>query len=158
MPEYFECQAKYLKQMDNGLIKAAKTLLLVDALSHTEAETKTINELWDNRDLVVATVKRSNIAEVVEHGDSDLWFKCKITYSAQDEDSEKEKKITLYILVNAADVTEAKERAEKHLDSMLVPFQVPKVEETKFSGIVHHLASETRVGPTKPMTKKNSID
>jgi len=115
MSQYFEVQAKHLQRQDNGLIKVVKTLLLIDAMSFTEAEARITEELAQSRDLAVTTIKRSNISEIVEVGDSDLWFKVKVTYVAASEDSEKEKKITLYLLVNAFDVTEAKERTEEHL-------------------------------------------
>ena len=90
MPQYFEVQAKHLQ--DNGLIKAAKTLLLIDALSFTEAEARITQELSDSRELMVATIKRSNISEIVEVGDSDLWFKVKVTYSTADDESDKDRK------------------------------------------------------------------
>ena len=148
MPQYFEVQAKHLQ--DNGLIKAAKTLLLIDALSFTEAEARITQELSDSRELMVATIKRSNISEIVEVGDSDLWFKVKVTYSTADDESDKEKKITLYLLVNAFDVTEAKERAEEHLSEMVVPFEVPSVVETKFVGVLHYDPAKPRERVTAP--------
>jgi len=151
MSAYFEVQAKHLQQQDNGLIKSVKTLLLIDALSFTEAEARITEELsFGSRDLVVTTIKRSNISEIVEVGDSDLWFKVKVTYTTAEEDSEKEKKITLYLLVNAFDVTEAKERTEEHLSEMLVPFEVPSVVETKFAGVLHHDPAKPRERVTAP--------
>lgn len=150
MSQYFEVQAKHLQQQDNGLIKVVKTLLLIDALSFTEAEARITEELAQSRELVVTTIKRSNIAEVVEVGDSDLWFKVKVTYTTADEDSDKEKKVSLYLLVNAFDVTEAKERTEEHLKEMLVPFEVPSVVETKFVGVLHHDPIKPRERVTTP--------
>jgi len=150
MSAYFEVQAKHLQQQDNGLIKAVKTLLLIDALSFTEAEARITEELAQSRELVVTTIKRSNIAEVVEVGDSDLWFKVKVTYTTADEDSDKEKKVSLYLLVNAFDVTEAKERTEEHLKEMLVPFEVPSVVETKFAGVLHYDIAKPRERVTAP--------
>jgi len=150
MSQYFEVQAKHLQQQDNGLIKAVKTLLLIDAMSFTEAEARITEELAQSRNLAVTTIKRSNISEIVEVGDSDLWFKVKVTYVAASEDSEKEKKITLYLLVNAFDVTEAKERTEEHLKEMLVPFEVPSVVETKFAGVLHYDPAKPRERVTTP--------
>jgi len=47
-----------------------------------------------------------------------------------DEATEKEKKVTTYFLVNANDAKEAYERTEEHLKEMLVPFTIPKIEES----------------------------
>ena len=153
MSTWFEVQAKHLQVQENGLVKSVKTLMLIDALSFIEAEARIIGEFGasqGSRELVVSTIKRSNIAEVVEVGDSELWFKVKVTYSAVDEDSDKEKKVTLYLLVNAFDVTEAKERTEDHLKEMLVPFEVPSVVETKFAGILHYNPDNARERPSLP--------
>jgi hypothetical protein len=141
MAEWFQTRVKFLKQQDNGLIKAVTEQYLVDALSFTEAEARIQQEVQEGmREVTLVSVARSNIKEVVVYGDTDMWFKVKVTYSAQDEESEKEKKITLYLLVNANDVQEAYERTQEHLKEMLVPFQIPKVEESPIREVYEHVA------------------
>ena len=139
MPEYFETKSRFLQQQDNGLIKAVTEIHLVDALSFTEAEARIGTELAGCRDLVLVTCKRSKVAEVVERHDGGLWFRVKVTYTTQDEDSDKEKKITLELLVEADDAQEAYEYTQEHLKDMLVPFEIPKVEETKIVSVLHHI-------------------
>jgi hypothetical protein len=130
MSEWFQAKVKFAKQLDNGLIKQSTELYLIDAVSFTDAETRAFKEAGDNRDVQAVSIARSPIKEVAFYGDTDLWFKCKVTYSILDDDTEKEKKVTTHFLVNAADVKEAYERTEEHLSTMLVPFQIPKVEES----------------------------
>ena len=156
MPEYFETKSRFLQQQDNGLIKAVTEIHLVDALSFTEAEARIGTELAGCRDLVLVTCKRSNIAEVVEHGGYDLWFKVKITYTATIEDSEKEKKIVLYLLVEAATVVMAEERARYHLKDMLVPFEIPKVEETKICSVFHHVGGRAQIAASAKAENPNA--
>lgn len=131
MAEWFESKVSYLRQMDNGLIKKVTEQYLVDSCSFTECEARVIAEQGEGiREVTVAAIKRSNIKEVVFYGDTDQWFKVKVQYSVVDEDTEKEKKVTTYLLVNANDAKEAYERTEEHLKEMLVPFSIPKVEES----------------------------
>lgn len=131
MPEWFQTKVKFLKQMDNGLVKAVTEQYIVDAMSFTEAEARITMEVADNqREVTMMSIAKSNIREVVFYGDTELWHKAKVTYIVADEESEKEKKVTTYLLVNAENVHEAYERVQEHLKEMLVPFRVPKIEES----------------------------
>lgn len=132
MPEWFQTKVKFLRQMDNGLIKRVAEQYLVDAVSFTEAEARIMMEVADNqREITMVSITKSNIREVVFYGDTDLWYKAKVTYVVADEETEKEKKVTTYLLVNAGDVRETYDRVQEHLKEMLVPFQIPKIEETQ---------------------------
>ncbi|MFM2377317.1 MAG: hypothetical protein RLZZ165_2414 [Bacteroidota bacterium] len=131
MSEWFQAKVKFLRQMDNGLVKQMTEQYLVDAMSFTETEARVMQEVGEGmREVTMMSVARSNIKEVVFYGDTDLWFRTKVTYSLMDEETEKEKKVTTYLLVNANDVKEAYERTAEHLKEMLVPFQIPKIEES----------------------------
>lgn len=131
MPQWFQTKVKFLKQTDNGLVKAVTEQYLVDAMSFTEAEARVNMEVADNqRELTMMSITKSNVTEVVFYGDTELWHKAKLTYIVADEDAEKEKKVTTYLLVNADNVHEAYERVEEHLKEMLVPYRIPKIEET----------------------------
>lgn len=139
MSEYFHVKARFLRQMDNGLVKQIKEEYLVDALSFTESEARTLEQVGEGmREVALDAISRSNIKEVVMYGDTDLWFKCRVEYSLMDEESEKEKKVTTYLLINANDSKEAYERCQEHLKEMLVPFEIPKVEKTKIIEIYDH--------------------
>jgi len=139
MSTYFSLTASFLRQAENGLIKKTNEEYLIDAVSFGEAEARAIAEASsDAREFTVNKVAKSPIKEVVFYGDTDLWCKCKVTYSLMDEDSEKESKITTYILVNAKDTKEAYDRCCEHLKEMIVPFEIPKVEETKIVDIYQY--------------------
>ena len=131
MPEWFQTRVKYLKQMPNGLIQRVSEQYLVNAMSFTEAEARIIVEVQGGqREITMASIAKSNITEVVFYGDTERWHKCKVTYVVTDEEAEKEKKVTTYLLVNSEDVKEAYDRIQEHLKDMLVPFQIPKIEES----------------------------
>jgi hypothetical protein len=117
--------------MDNGLIKKITEQYLIDAMSFTEAEARAYKEAGEGmREVQAVAISRSNIKEVVFYGDTDMWHKCKVCYNLMDEDTEKEKKVTTYLLVNSENVKEAYERCEEHLKEMLVPFTIPQIVES----------------------------
>lgn len=131
MAEWFETKVKFLRQMDNGLVKSITEQYLVDCMSFTEAEGRVSAEIGEGmREVTVVSIKRSAIKETVMYGDTDMFFKVKVSYTALDEVTEKEKKINTYLLVNANDAKEAYERTEEHLKEMLVPFSIVSIAES----------------------------
>lgn len=140
MAEWFHAKVKFLRQMDNGLIKKVTEQYLVDSLSFTETEARVMQEAGEGmREVTMIAVSRSPIKEVVMYGDTDLFFTVKVKYSTVDEVIEKERKVTMVLLVNANDVKEAYERTESHLKDMLVPFQITKVEESPIVEVFQHI-------------------
>jgi hypothetical protein len=128
--------------MDNGLIAQIVEQCLVDAMSFTEAEARITAEIGEGmREVEMMAIAKSPIKEVVMYGDTDLFFKCKVCYVLTDEDTEKEKKITTYLLVNANDAREAYDRCEEHLKEMLVPFTIPKIEESPIIDVYQYQKS-----------------
>lgn len=136
---YFHVKVSFSRQQDNGLVKKETEQYLVDAMSFTETEARVIKEVGESvRELHFDSIAHSPITEIVPYGDTDLWFKCKVTYKIMDEATEKEKKNILYLLVNAKDVNEAYDRCQDHLKEMLVPFEIPKIEETQLCEIYQY--------------------
>jgi hypothetical protein len=134
--EWYHVKVRFLQQMGDGQAKQTKTELLIDASTFGDAEEKAFKALEGFRDIFVDAVGKSNILELVKVGDTDIWFKCKVVFVVADEVTEKEKKVTTYILVEASDSKEAYERCCIHLKDSLSPFTIPKVEETKITEIV----------------------
>jgi len=132
MRTWFLCKVKYAKENEQGLLKNITEQYLVDAVSFTEAEAVLYDRLASQirGDFQVTGVGKSNIVEVFEYDDSDLWHKAKVTYLVVDGDSGKEKLVVQYMIVTAQDVKEAYDRILESLSNMLVSFRVPKVEET----------------------------
>jgi hypothetical protein len=92
MSEYFETTVRFLRQADNGLVKKCTESYLVDAMSFTEAEARVMSDVGEGmREVTMMSSKRSQIKEVIFYGDTDLWFKAKVTYSLMDEESEKDR-------------------------------------------------------------------
>jgi hypothetical protein len=132
MRTWFTCKVKYAKENEEGLLKSISETYLVDAVSFTEAEAILYSRLGSQirGDFQVTAVGKSQIVDVFEYEDADLWHKCKIQYRVVDGDLGKEKLVTQYMIVTAEDVKQAYDRIHESLSNMLVSFRVPKVEES----------------------------
>lgn len=132
MKTWYTCKIKHSKEAEDGLLKQVTEAFLVDAVSYTEAETR-INEIAArdcHGEFAVTSITKTNIVEVIPNEQAETWFKCKVTYSTVDGDSEKEKKINTYMLVSALHIKQAFEMIEEHFKGMLVPYDIPSITQT----------------------------
>ena len=104
-------------------------------------------------EFAITAITKSNISEVINYEDSDYWYKCKVTYSTVDGDSEKEVKINTYFLVGAEDVRQAFVRVEDNLSSMLVPFEIPSITKTNIVEVYPYLEEEEIPSNLKPISE-----
>ncbi|MBL6449532.1 DUF4494 domain-containing protein [Fulvivirga sp. 29W222] len=144
MKTWYSCKVKHNKEGDDGLLKQVTEAFLLDAVSYTDAEAR-INEVTArdiSGEFSVTHIAKTNIAEVINYEDSDTWFKCKVSYSTVDGDSEKEVKVNTYLLVCALHVKQAFERIEKHFEGMLVPYDIPSITQTNFIEVYPYIADE----------------
>jgi len=123
---------KHNKEMEDGMLKQVTDVFLLDAVSYTDAESRLyeICERDISGEFTVTQITKTNIAEVIAHEDSEKWYKSKVVYMTVDGDSDKEVKINTYLLVSADNVKQAHERIEEHLNSMLVPYEIPSITLT----------------------------
>ena len=132
MKTWFVCKVKYQKQDEKGKIKNVSEQYLVDAVSFTEAESRIYEKMGEmiQGDFYVSNISKSNFTEVFHYEDAEVWHKCKMTYTLEEEGSGKEKKVTNYILLTAPDVKTAYDRVYESLNNMLVDFRVPDINES----------------------------
>lgn len=129
---YYECKVKYRKTSDTGSQKIVTEPYLVDAISFTEAETR-INEKmkeYISEEFKVSNIKVANYAEIHHFDNSDRWFKSKVTLFAYDEETGKERKQNMYLLVQANDVEGAYLHTIHVMKNTMGEFSIPSVSET----------------------------
>ena len=133
---WFNCRIRYSKELPDGKIQKVTEQYLVDTMSFTEAEVKLTEELADlGNDFQILSVGKSYITDVFDYGDSDIWYRLKLTYIDVDPETHKEKKTTKQMLVNASNIKEAYERLHESLSNMVVPFRVIGIVESPFKEV-----------------------
>lgn len=156
MPNWFLCTIKYQKEEENGKLQKVSESYLVDAMSFSEAEARMYEELGSiiRGEFQVSNISKSNFTDIFFFDDSDVWYKCKVSYVDIDEKSKKEKKVNQYMLVTAANVKQAYERIQESLSTMLVPFEIPSIAVSSLVEIFQYVPQDQRIPKNlKPLSE-----
>jgi hypothetical protein len=140
MNKYFDCSVKFRKTDEQGVNKVVTESYIVSALSFSEAESN-INEqmkIYVGEDFKVVNIKLTNYSEITAFEDTDKWFKSKVSLLFFDEDSGKEKRQNVYILVQANNAKQAYENTVITMKGTM-DFSIPSVSETKIVEVFQHL-------------------
>ena len=139
MQKYFECSFKYEKVMNNGKEKKITELYLVDALSITEAEARSIEEMtpFISGEFQCKGIKEAKYSEIFfsEEESADRYFKCKLLFITLDEKSGKEKTTSTQILVQAADLRDAVGKLDEGMKGTMADYRIASVSETKIMDV-----------------------
>lgn len=132
---------------------------LVDAISYTEAESRITEEmaayLSDNESIVITNIKVANFAEIHPFENSDRWFKSKVSLIAFDQESGKEKKTNMYLLVQANDVKEAYENTVSTMKDSMGEYTVPAISESPIIDVFPYFSGEE--GESERLEKFNAL-
>lgn len=105
---YFLVKVSYESMTPSGSMKKVRESYVIDAVSFTEAEARTIGELQPkiDRELVVDAMSKVSFSGIIRTG-KERWYKAKLNYITIDERSGKEKRKSTFMLVEADSVEEA---------------------------------------------------
>lgn len=133
MSKFFEGRVKYRKVDGNGVYKQVTESYILDALSFSEAEARFTKEMSEyiSEEFKITNIRVTNFAEIHPSEGKDLWFKSKISLLSYDEESGKEKKQNMYMLVQADDVDDAYKRTSELMHNTMGEWSIPSVSETK---------------------------
>lgn len=129
MNNWFTVKVKFTKQLENGTFKRVSEPYLLAGMTFTDAEARIYEKLGSiiRSEFVVTNIQRTEFHDIFAYDDADTWFKCKISYSSQDADNGKSKKISQNFLVSAHSVKEASERLSESLSTLMVDFEIKGV-------------------------------
>lgn len=147
MSNWFETKVRYDKMMENGTQKKVNEPYMVDALSFTEAEARTIEELtpFISGDFSISAVKRTNITEIFWNDAADKWYHVKVNFITLDEKTAVEKKTTTHILVAANNFREALDNFMEGMKGTMADFEVASIAETTIMDVF-----KAKLGKSEP--------
>ncbi len=157
---WYECKVKYRKIDEaSGVQKMVTEPYLVDAISYTEAESRITEEmaayLSDSESIIITNIKVANYAEIHPFENSDRWFKSKVSLIAFDDESGKEKKTNMYLLVQANDVKEAYENTVSTMKDTMGDYTVPAISESPIIDVFPYFSGEE--GESERLEKFNAL-
>lgn len=149
MKNWFEVKIRYKKNGDDGKEKIVSESYLLDAISFTEAEKRTFEEMKvyfsENTEIKIDAIKKSRLVEVFPFDDGEYWFKITVLMILFDEKSGQEQKAKEIYLLMADNIQEALDRMKFSLDMELVPYVITAVS----------VSNILEVFPYKEEEKKN---
>lgn len=141
---WYECKVKYRKLDDNGVQKVTTEPYLVDALSYTEAESRITEEMsmYISEEFLITNIKVANFTEIHPFENSDRWFKTKVSLVAYDEESGKERKSNMYLLVQANDLKEAFDSTNIVMKDTMGDYTIPSIAESPIMDVFPYFEGE----------------
>ena len=140
---WYESKVKY----NNSLQKKVTETYLVDSISFTEDEARTIEfvspYVSEDSELEVVGLKQTNIKEVISNSEGDKWFVCNFVFHLM-EDNGKDKQTKYSIMVQANTIDEGKKSAERFMLSSMQDWEMKSITETKIIDIYQKLTSDEK--------------
>ena len=137
---WYETKARFEQLQEDGCNKMVTEAYMVDALTFTEAEARTTEEVsqYVSGELDVVAIKRTNIKEVRYNAGGEKWYNCKLVFITLDEKSGKEKKSSYNILVQADSIDEGKKQLVEHMQGSMQDWELKSITETNIVDVYAH--------------------
>ena len=137
MAIWFESAVSYDKIMENGAVKKVTEKNLFDALSFTEAEARTIEELtpYISGEYTVKAVKKTKLSEVFWNKDADRFYLVNVAFITIDENTGAEKQTVTQMLVQANDFDGAVSAFKDGMKQTMADWKIISVAETPYMDV-----------------------
>lgn len=144
---WYESKVKYSSLQADGRTKKMTEIYLVDALTFTEAEARTIEFVSPfvsiNGELEVVGLKQTTIKEVIFSCECNKWFVCNFVFHLM-EDNGKDKQTKYSIMVQANTIDEGKKSAERFMLGSMQDWGMKSITETKILDVFSKQANNEK--------------
>lgn len=142
----FEAKIRYNKMQENGTVKKVTEKNLFDALSFTECEARTIEELtpYISGEFSVRAVKKTKISEIFFDENADKFYLVNVAFITIDEKTGAEKSAVSQILVQANDFDGAVSAFKEGMKGTMADWEIKSVTETPYMGV--YSANLSKIG------------
>lgn len=122
-------KVKYIKQQEDGTFKKVSEPYLLASMTFGQAEERVYQELgaFIRGEFIVSSITRTDVHDIFDYEDSDVWYKCTIKFSSEAEEGSKSKKVSQTMLVSAHSVKEANARLIESLNGMMIDYEITGV-------------------------------
>ena len=145
---WYECKVRYRKVDEaTGLQKVTTEPYLVDALSYTEAERRINEEMkaYVSEEFKITGIKHGNFAEIHPVENADRWSTTRIAPTAYREESAKERKTGMNLLVQANDIRDAFDNTVTAMKGTMGDYTITAISESPIVDIFPYFSGEEEV-------------
>ncbi len=141
---WFICKIRYEKVMEDGLQKKVTEQYVVEAICFTEAEARITEQMsqYISGEFDVVEIDRCVFKEVFfsDEDSADKWYKAKLQFITIDEKTEKEKKMSVYYLVQGSSLENARRNIDEVMGGTTIDYVISGVNETKIMDVFEYKA------------------
>lgn len=133
MNNFYLSSVKYQKISESGELRPVTEHYLFEALSYTEAEARTIEELtpFISGEFAISDIKRPRLAEVILDSAADnRFYKIATDFITIDERTAAEKRSRSFMLVQASDFDSAVASFKEAMRGTMADYEIASVVET----------------------------
>lgn len=133
MNNWFQTNVRYEKTLENGTQAKVTESYLVNAMTFTEAEARTIEEMapFIVGDFEVSAAKKMNISELFLDANGDKWYIAKVMFVTLDEKTGAEKRTASRMLIQASDFHSAVKNLEAGMKGTMADWEIHTIQESK---------------------------
>lgn len=137
---WFECKVRYEQTQEDGTEKMVTETYVYKAADFGEAYDKAIKNMstFISGEFGIKAMKIAQYSEVVMQDDitEEKFYRVKVNLIILDEDTQKEKKIACYYLVNADSVEKARKYTDAALSDEILDYVIEAVQEAKIIDVI----------------------
>jgi len=129
---WFISKICYEKTAEDGKIEKVNEQYLFDAISFTEAEERTIDEMkpFISGEFSIEAVKKIRISEILFHPECEKWYRTKVNFVVLDEERGVEKKVPVTMFVQADDISQAIDFINHGMKGTMSDYIISSIQET----------------------------
>ena len=139
---WFECKIRYEKVMEDGTPKKVNEVYVIDALSFSEAEERIMEEMssYISGEIELVDVKIAPYKEIffADNDMADKWYKAKLAFITIDEKTDKEKKTSVFYLMNAGNINSAIKNTDEVMGGTMIDYAITAIQETKIFDVFEY--------------------
>ena len=137
---WFEVKVRYEQTQEDGTEKMVTETYVYKAADFGEAYDKAIKNMstFISGEFGIKAMKIAQYGEVVMQDDitEEKFYRVKVNLIILDEDTQKEKKIACYYLVNADSVEKARKYTDAALSDEILDYVIEAVQEAKIIDVI----------------------
>ena len=135
-------------------MKTVSEQYVVDALSFTEAENQIIEEMsaYISGEFKITNISETAYKEIFfsDMESDDRWYKAKLQFITIDEKTEKERRQSVFYLVQASSLQKAVSYVDEVMGKTMIDYTIASLAETALLDVFEHNASAKSKVDDKP--------
>lgn len=144
--KFFIVGVRYEKTLEDGTEAMTTEQYVVDALSWTECEARTLDNMkvYASGDLDITAMKKTQFSELFlsDVDDEDKYYECVMNFITIDEKTQKKKRTKVRYLVQGKSLENARKNIDEAMCKTMIDYDITSIKETSIMDVFLHDSKE----------------